>query len=662
VPDRKVPRLLGRLRGAAARADGGPSDAQLLERFVRDRDGAAFELLVWRHQGLVFGVCRRILQDSHDAEDAFQAAFLTLARKARAIVRRDAVAGWLYRVAYRVALSARRARLRRAGREKPLEAAAAVAAPVDAAQQPEQRELWAVVDEEVNRLPEKFRAAAALCYLEGKSVEEAAVQLGCPRGTVASRLARARKRLHGRLARRGLTLATGLGLTVAAPDRLVHATARAAGSSATAGATAAATVVSAKVAAMTEEVLRAMFYRKLVTGVVVFLALAGAFVLGGGLAARFGLTALAGEKGPQEKDRPPAKEPARPPRTVTVTRPVQREAVPFEDYTGRLYALQEVEVRPQVSGILLKVLFKPGAEVKQGDVLFEIDPRAYQAGVNQAEANQIVAAARHKQAGADAERARKLAGTGGVSREELDKLMLAVTVALAEEKRAQAELDRAKLLLDFTKVTAPIHGQAGEPLVDPGNLVPAPGQGGGSVLVKLTALDPIGLTFQMDERSFLEYQKLQRAGQVKGGGSALQVQLVNEKGFPHTGTLDSFGTAVDSATGTIRVRGSMPNPNRDLLPGLFVRVRVPFGKPRRVLEVPESAVAADRDRRFVLVVNGRGVVERRDVKPGPQEDGLRVIEDGLGPDDWVVTDPGPQPGDKVEPRRTPPPDKPGPKE
>jgi RND family efflux transporter MFP subunit len=664
VTDRKVPRLLGRLRGAAARADGGPSDAQLLDRFASTGDEAAFELLVWRHQGLVFGVCRRVLQDDHEAEDAFQAAFLTLARKAAAVVRREAVAGWLYRVAYRVALTARTARLRRAGREKSLDAAATVAAPADPALLPEQRELRAVVDEEVNRLPEKFRAAVALCYLEGKSVEEAAVQLGCPRGTVASRLARARKQLHGRLSRRGLTLATAAGLTLAAPDRLIHATARAAGSyvaAVTAGATAA-PVVPVKVVAMTEGVLKTMFYRKLVTGVVVLLTLAGALLVGGGLAARFGLAALAGEKEPPEKEQLPGKDQVPPPRTVAVTRPVQGEAVPFEEFVGRLEARQTVEVRPQVSGILEKVSFKAGAEVKKGDVLFEIDPRPYQAEVDQAEAKLAVAAARRKQADADLARAKALAGKGGVSREELDQITLAATVAAAEEKRAQADRERARLLLDYTKVAAPISGRVGHPLVDPGNVVSAAGQGGGTVLVRLTSLDPIGLAFEMDERSFLEYQKLLRAGQVKGEGSPLQVQLANEQGFPHTGTLDSFDTGVNPVTGTIRVRGGMPNPERRLLPGMFVRVRVPFGKPRRVLQVPDTAVGAEKDGRFVLVVNKEGVVERRAVRQGRLEDGLRIIEKGLDPDDWVVVDRGPQPGDKVEPRPTPPAEKPAPKD
>jgi RND family efflux transporter MFP subunit len=338
---------------------------------------------------------------------------------------------------------------------------------------------------------------------------------------------------------------------------------------------------------------------------------------------------------------------------------VQREAIPFEDFTGRLEARQTVDVRPQVSGFLLKVGFKAGAEVKQGDVLFEIDSRPYQAGLDKAKAGLEVALARLKHAEADVARVKALVTKGGASREDLDQAMLAVTVAAAEVKRAQADLEAAQQLLSYTKVAAPISGQVGQPLVDPGNLVSAGDRGNGTVLVKLVSLDPIGLSFDMDERSFLRYQKVVREGQVKVEGGPLQVGLSSEKGFPHTGTIDSFGPALDPVTGTIRVRGEMPNPDRLLLPGLFVRVRVPFGKARKVLEVPERAVGTDQSRHFVLVVNGKDIVERREVKLGPRDDGMRSVEEGIGPDDWVVTHPGgPQPGDKVEPRRTPPSDRP----
>ena len=187
MDDRALSRLLREVRDAAA---GGVADAELLARFAATGDEAAFELLVRRHQRLVFDVCRRVSRDHHDAEDAFQATFLALARKAGGIGKREAVAGWLFRVAYRAALAASAGRARRAARERPVAAAEAAATPADPAAAPERREAWAAVDEEVSRLPERFRAAVVLCYLEGKTVDEAARLLGCPRGTVASRLAR----------------------------------------------------------------------------------------------------------------------------------------------------------------------------------------------------------------------------------------------------------------------------------------------------------------------------------------------------------------------------------------------------------------------------------------------------------------------------------------
>jgi RNA polymerase sigma factor (sigma-70 family) len=189
---------------------GGVSDAALLERFVRGGDEAAFELLVWRHGPMVLGACRRVLRHEQDAEDAFQATFLTLARKAGEAGRRGSLGGWLYTVAYRVALRARQRQAARGQREGPLEGDPAPsgvgAGPVE---ELARREVWPVLDAEVARLPEKYRAAFVLCYLEGKTNEEAAALLGCPKGTILSRLARARDRLRRRLAARDLVFAAG---------------------------------------------------------------------------------------------------------------------------------------------------------------------------------------------------------------------------------------------------------------------------------------------------------------------------------------------------------------------------------------------------------------------------------------------------------------------
>ena len=196
MEDRALSKLFSEIRKTAG---DGVGDAELLGRFAATGDEAAFELLVRRHQRLVFGVCRRILQDHHDAEDAFQATFLALARKAGGVGKRQAVAAWLFRVAYRAALTARAGRARRINRERPVGGAAD--APADPAAAPERRELCAAVDEEVNRLPDRFRTAAVLCYLEGKTVDEAArwSRLSARHGGQPA--GAARERLRGRLSR-----------------------------------------------------------------------------------------------------------------------------------------------------------------------------------------------------------------------------------------------------------------------------------------------------------------------------------------------------------------------------------------------------------------------------------------------------------------------------
>ncbi len=208
MPDGQPQTLLRQLRRLIPPPGaGGVADAELIDRFVREQDEAAFELLVWRHGPMVLGVCTRAARDAHDAEDAFQATFLTLARKAGSIGKRASIASWLYKVAYRITLRARARAAKRAARERPLGDLEMSAPP--AGDEPAWRELRPVLDAEVQRLPEKYRTAFVLCHLEGKTNEEAAQQLGCPRGTILSRLARARAQLRTRLARRGLALAPG---------------------------------------------------------------------------------------------------------------------------------------------------------------------------------------------------------------------------------------------------------------------------------------------------------------------------------------------------------------------------------------------------------------------------------------------------------------------
>jgi RNA polymerase sigma factor (sigma-70 family) len=309
MPDRQLHGLLQHLRGIVAAADTADvSDAQLLERFVNHRDEAAFGLLVGRHGRMVLGVCRRLLRDAHASEDAFQASFLALARRASSIGKRSSVGGWLYKVAYRVALEARARALRRAAREQPVYDVSVAAATPDPAAEAEQRELHSVIDDEVSRLPEKYRVPLVLCYFDGKSNTEAARDLGCPLGTVESRLTRARQRLRGRLAGRGLSpSAVGLSASVTSAEVPAPLAARTVTAAVRVAAGQAAGACPANVAALTEAVLKSMWTTKVRIAAA---ALAVGLLVGGaGLFTQL----AAGEKRPEAAQASPKPAAARPP-------------------------------------------------------------------------------------------------------------------------------------------------------------------------------------------------------------------------------------------------------------------------------------------------------------------------------------------------------------
>jgi RNA polymerase sigma factor (sigma-70 family) len=286
MSQRPLSGVLRYLRQATANSAGVP-DARLLERFALAGDAAAFELLVWRHGPMVHGVCRRLLRQEQDAEDAFQAAFLALARRAHAVGRRGSVGGWLYRVAYRVALDARGRAAKRCARERPVADLTAVPGRGDPCAEAAARELWRALDDEVNRLPERYRIPFVLCCLQGRSNAEAAREVGCLVKTIESRLARARARLRARLVQRGFCVPAGLtgvllsqsAVGAGVPPVLVAATLRAA---TTAGTRAAAGgLISANVLALTEGVLRVMFVTKLKLAAAVLLAAVVATGVGG---------------------------------------------------------------------------------------------------------------------------------------------------------------------------------------------------------------------------------------------------------------------------------------------------------------------------------------------------------------------------------------------
>jgi len=338
--------------------------------------------------------------------------------------------------------------------------------------------------------------------------------------------------------------------------------------------------------------------------------------------------------------RKPEAPPIRPPPAVTANQPVQREVIEWDEYPGHLEAVEMVEVRARVNGYLQSIHFKDGAEVQQGDLLFVIDPRPYQAELDRALANLTQAQTRLELAKNELERAERLLKSKAISEEEADTRNKAKREAEAAIESAHASVESAKINVEYTRISAPISGRIGRKLMTEGNLVNG-SQGVSSMLTTIVSLDPIYCYFDADERSFLKYQQLARQGKrenIHEKRVPCELELANEKGFPHKGVLDFVNNQVDATTGTVRVRGvfANPGPNRILQPGFFTRVRVPGSEKYLALLIPDQAVGTDQSQKFLYVVNDQDTVEYRPVKLGPTIDGLRVVREGIQANDWVV--------------------------
>ncbi len=327
--------------------------------------------------------------------------------------------------------------------------------------------------------------------------------------------------------------------------------------------------------------------------------------------------------------------PPRPIPTVTVAEPVERELADFAEFTGRTEAVESVEVRARVSGYLNAIHFKAGSEVKAGDLLFEIDSRIYAAEVDRNDGLLANAKAKIKRTEADLERQKTLREKGVNAQSELDLAIAEQGVAAAAIQTNEASLARAKLDMDFTKVTAPVAGRTSRERITVGNLVSADT----TMLTTIVSLDPIYAYFDIDERTMLEIQRLIREKKMKSVREQdveVLLGLANETGFPHVGVVDLVDNRVSATTGTIQIRCRFPNVDRVLTPGLFVRVRFQMGPARTKLLVPEQALAQQQGQRFVYVVQPDNKVERRDVSVGRQDGSLRVIEAGLQPGEKVI--------------------------
>jgi membrane fusion protein, multidrug efflux system len=328
---------------------------------------------------------------------------------------------------------------------------------------------------------------------------------------------------------------------------------------------------------------------------------------------------------------------APPPPKVTVQEPQVTTVTNWDEYPGHLEAVEMVEIRPRVAGYIDSIHFRDGAEVKAGDLLFVIDPRPYQAELDQAQARSQQAETHLELARNDLKRAESLRGTKAISDEEYDSRSKAVRESEAALVAAKANEATARLNLEYTQVKAPISGKIGRRLVTAGNFVQLQGNGGSAtVLATLVSLDPIYAYFDVEEAAYRTYRANTRAAETSGGALPCELALVNEKDFAHRGHLDFFDNQVNPQTGTIRLRAVFENPDRTLVPGMFANLRVLAGPPERALLVPDVAVQSDQGYKFLYVANAESKVERRDVDIGRAHGPLRTVVKGLTPQERVI--------------------------
>lgn len=324
---------------------------------------------------------------------------------------------------------------------------------------------------------------------------------------------------------------------------------------------------------------------------------------------------------------------------VTVSRPLEREVTDHVDFTGRTAAVQTVEIRARVTGYLDKINFKEGMLVKKGDVLFEIDPRTYQAALDYTRAEVERLKSQRDLDAIELRRSEDLMRRGAETRENFDRAVAQRSGSAAALVAAEAQAQRGELDLGFTKVVAPISGRVSRAIVTVGNLVQSGDQGGGTLLTTLVSVDPMYVYFDVDEHTLLMVRQLIREGKAKSARDAplkITMGLANETGHPHQGTIDFVDNQVNPRTGTLRLRGVFPNPDEVLSPGLFARVRVPIGEPHQTLLVNERAIDSDQGQKIVYVVDHENKVTIRAVRLGARHDGLRAVVEGLKPSDRVI--------------------------
>ena len=328
---------------------------------------------------------------------------------------------------------------------------------------------------------------------------------------------------------------------------------------------------------------------------------------------------------------------APPPTQVSVATPLQRQVTDWDEYVGRFEAIQDVEVKPRIAGTITAIGFRPGVEVGQGAMLFQIDPRPYRAALEQARANLAQARAALVNAQSENNRAAELAKFQAVSKEEQESKLAALRSAQANVAAASAAVEARRLDLEFTTVRAPIAGRVSDRRVSVGDYVSA----GDTLLTTVVSVNPIWFSFEGAESFYLKYIRQAKEGQRVSSRYApnpVEIQLADETGYRWHGRMVFVDNAIDSNSGTIRAHAEVANPDGFLVPGMFGRARLLGSGKYRALLVPDEAVQSDQNRKLVYVVDKENKAVPRPVETGPMVEGLRVIREGLAPNEKVIVD------------------------
>ncbi|MCX4145040.1 MULTISPECIES: efflux RND transporter periplasmic adaptor subunit [Paraburkholderia] len=329
---------------------------------------------------------------------------------------------------------------------------------------------------------------------------------------------------------------------------------------------------------------------------------------------------------------------------VDVAAVISQSITDYQTYSGRIEAINYVQIRPLVSGTIVAVHFRDGATVNKGDLLFTIDPRPYQAEVDRAAAQLASAEARNGYASTDWARAQRLLTDNAIAKRDYDEAQNADREALSAVKAARAALETARINLGYTSVTAPVSGRVSRAELTVGNVVSIGANA--PVMTTLVSMSPIYASFDVDEQTYLRFLSHDTKTTVP-----VRIGLANETGFSRQGVIDSVDNRLDTSSGTIRVRARFDNADGVLVPGLYARVRVGGGAPHQAVLVSDAAIQTDQEKKFVLLVDKENKVQYREVKLGEQHEGLRAISDGLQPGDRIVVN-GMQrvrPNDAVKP-------------